>query len=254
MNSAQRLENLFIQLRTVAPQTSVANTPPSGVDAWSTLLGRHGPAGQDLDDVAAECALAVNQEVSHLGNLLNERAVPKELYQHHLAQLKAVTSTRHLHGYWQDIVMIIREEQIVMLQWAGYVLGDDGSSDIAEEVERLADEINQLIAEVERSQLQSSLRMFVLRNLRSVRDALWSYKVSGADSLRSAMQMINGTSERELATLRPVTEGLREPERNIMQRVGQAIGAVANACDIASKIQGGYALGATAAAALGLTG
>ena len=253
MNSAQRLHQLFIQFRSVKPDASLRDTPPSGVDAWSCLFDRHGPAGQELDDIAAESAMAVNQEIGHLGVLLLDRGVPEELYQMHLAKLKAVTSTRHLHNHWDEIKKLVRDDQIVMLEWAGFVLGPDGSADISEEVMSLTAEIDQLIADTETSTLPSFLRLFVLRNLRAIRTALWNYKVSGVEPLRDAIQRINGISERELATLQATTEGLAEREQSIMQRVGRAIGGVANACDVATKIQGGYALGAAAVAALGLS-
>jgi hypothetical protein len=137
MNSAQRLHHLFVQFRSVRPETSVPNHPPSGVDAWSTLFDRHGPAGQELDEKAAESAMAVNQEISHLGVLLRDRGVPAELYQTHLTQLKSVTSTRSMHSHWEEIAKMVREEQIVMLQWAGvrprpgWIRGYFGGSDSA---------------------------------------------------------------------------------------------------------------------------
>ncbi|MFC3468829.1 hypothetical protein ACFOHT_03005 [Massilia oculi] len=254
MNSAQRLHHLFVQFRSIKPETSVRNMPPSGVDAWSTLFERHGPAGLELDEIAAESALAVNQEVAHLGVLLRDRGVPVELYQPHLTQLKSVTSTRNMHSHWDDIAKMVREEQIVMLQWAGFVLGPDGSTDIADEVKTLAVEIDKLISDIESSNLPSTLRLFLLRHLRAIRSALWNYKVSGTERLRDAMQSINGISGHEAATLSEVTQGLSEQERSIMQRVGKVVGDVANACDIATKIQGGYALAATAATMLGLSG
>jgi hypothetical protein len=253
MNSAQRLEKLFAQLRGTTPSTSIPNNPPSAVDAWAVLFDRHGQAGPELDVVAAECALAVGHELNHLGHLLEDRSVPMELYRNHIAQLREVTSTRYLHGQSQQLASMIREEQLVMMQWAGFVLGEDHSGDIEEDVQRLSIEVDQLIADVQGSQMPSTLRSFILRNLRLIRDALWRYKASGAEPLRAAMQTVNGTSEREVANLRPVVEELDVPDTNIMQRVGQLIGSVANACDVATKIQGGFALGATALTALGIT-
>lgn len=253
MNSAQRLHHLFVQFRSVRPETSVRNHPPSGVDAWSTLFDRHGPAGQELDEIAAESALAVNQEIAHLGVLLRDRAVPVELYQSHLAQLKSVTSIRNMHSHWEEIAKMVREEQIVMLQWAGFVLGPDGSADIAEEVKDLAAEIDTLISDIESSNLPSSLKLFALRHLRAIRNALWNYKVAGLERLRDAMQSVNGISGHEAAVLSEVTQGLPEQERSIMQRVGKVVSNVANACDIATKIQGGYTLAAAAATMLGIS-
>lgn len=252
MNSAQRLEKLFVQLRGTLPPSSIASAQPSAVDAWTALFERHGPAGPELDVVAAECALTVGHELNHLGHLLEDHLVPKELYRTHIAQLREVTSTRHLHGQWQQLASLIREEHLVMMQWAGFVLGEDRSGDIAEEVQRLGVEIDQLISDVHGSQMPSTLRSFVLRNLRLIRDALWRYKASGAEPLRAAMQTVNGTSEREVANLRPVVEHLDASEASIMQRVGQLIGSIANACDVATKIQGGFALGTTALKALGI--
>jgi hypothetical protein len=254
MNSAHRLYQLFVQFRSVKPETSIRDLPPSGVDAWSTLFDRHGPAGQELDEVAAESALAVNQEIAHLGVLLRDRGVPAALYQTHLVQLKSVTSTRHMHSHWEEIAKMVREEQVVMLQWAEFVLGPDGSADIAEEVTALAVEIDRLISDIEGSNLPSQLRLFALRHLRAIRSALWNYKVSGTERLRDAMQSINGISGHESAILSEVAQGLPEQERSIMQRVGKVVGDVANACDIATKIQGGYALAATAATVLGISG
>jgi len=254
MNSAQRLHHLFVQFRSVRPETSVPNAPPSGVDAWSTLFDRHGLVGQELDEVAAESALAVNQEIAHLGVLLRDRGVPAELYQPHLTQLKSVTSTRNMHSHWEHIAQMVREEQIVMLQWAEFVLGPDGSADISEEVKELAAEIDKLISDIENSNLPSPLRLFTLRHLRAIRSALRNYKVSGTERLRDAMQSINGISGHEAAVLSEVTQGLPEQEQSIMQRVGKVVGNVANACDIATKIQGGYALAATAATMLGISG
>ena len=252
MNSAQRLEKLFAQLRGTTPPTSIPNTSPSAVDAWTVLFDRHGQAGPELDVVAAECALAVGHELNNLGHLLADRSVPLGLYRNHIAQLREVTSTRYLHGQSQQLASMIREEQLVMMQWAGFVLGEDHSGDIEEDVQRLSIEVDQLIADVQGSQMPSTLKSFILRNLRLIRDALWRYKASGAEPLRAAMQTVNGTSEREVANLRPVVEDLDIPDTNIMQRVGQLIGSVANACDVATKIQGGFALGATALTALGI--
>lgn len=253
MNSAQRIEKLFTQLKNIQPPTVITSTTPTAIDAWTALFDRHGPADENLEEVAVECSMAVKDELIHLSVLLREQGVPTELYLHHLTHLRTVTAPRLLHVDWLQLSKMVREEQLVMLMWAGFVLGDDSDTDITMEVDRLAAEIDRLIADVESSGFPISLRMFVLLNLRSIRGALWRYKVAGVEPLRRAMQTVNGTNERQVAELEPLAKGLQESEKNLLSRVGGIITSVANACDVATKIQGGLVLGAAAAAALGLT-
>jgi hypothetical protein len=254
MNSAQRLENIFIQLRSTQPPNSAPNTPPTGVDAWASIFGRHGEGGQDLDDIGSECARAVGQELIHLSQLLREHGIPDAIYANHLASLRSITSTRYLHGNWQSMAGMVKEEYLTSLQWAGYLLGSDSSADAEGQVDALAAQIDQLIAEVTGSALPPSLQRFVLRNLRSIRDALWRYKVAGAGPLREAMQGINGTPQSELNSVRSATQDLPEAEAGILQRVGAMITTVANVCDVATKLDGGFELAKTAAKALGYGG
>jgi hypothetical protein len=254
MNSAQRLEALFAQLRSTPPNASQPNTPPTGVDAWSTLFNRHGESGQELEDAAAECALAIAQELINLGHELQDLGVPSGIYMSHIVSLRAITSTRNLHGNWQNLAGMVREDQMTMLQWAGYVLGLEQSEQHDAEVERLSSEIDQLILDAENSALPPILRMFILRNLRSIRDALWRYKVSGPSPLRNALRTVNGTSHAELNALQPAATNLQESDRSIIERFGDAFSSAANVCDVATKLQGGYVLAAAAATALGFGG
>jgi len=254
MNSAQRLENIFIQLRSAQPPNSIPNTPPTGVDAWSSIFGRHRESGQDLDDIGSECARAVGQELIHLNQLLREHGIPDAIHADHLANLRSIASTRYLHGNWQSMASLVKEEYLTSLKWAGYVLGSDASSDAEAQIDALAEQIDQLISEVTASALPLTLRRFVLRNLQSIRDALWRYKVAGAGPLREAMQGINGTPASELNSVRSAAQGLPEAEAGILQRVGAMITTVANVCDVATKLDGGFGLAKAAAKALGYTG
>lgn len=254
MNSAQRLEKIFTQLRDIQPQSSAPNNPPSGVDAWSNIFNRHGEGAHDLDDIGSECARSVGQELIHLHQLLREHGVPDAIYANHIANLRSIASTRHLHGNWQVMASMVKEEYLTSLKWAGHFLGPDSSADAEDQVDTLASQIDELIAEVLASALPQNLKRFVLRNLRSIRDALWQYKVSGAGPLRETMQGINGTPPSELDSMRSAAQGLPEEEAGILQRVGAIITNVAEVCDVATKLDGGFELAKAAAKALGFGG
>lgn len=254
MNSAQRLENIFTQLRSVQPPNSVPNNPPTGLDAWSSIFGRHGEGGQDLDDIGSECARAVGQELIHLSELLREHSVPEAIYADHFASLRSIAGTRYLHGNWQSIASLVKEEYLTSLKWSGYVLGPDPSADAETQIDELASQIDQLINEVTDSAMPPSLQRFVLRNLRSIHDALWRYKVAGAGPLREAMQGINGIPPSELNAVHSAAQDLPAAEAGILKRVGAMINTVANVCDVAGKLNGGFELAKAAAKALGYSG
>jgi len=254
MNSAQRLEKIFTELRDIQPQSSAPNTPPTGVDAWSTIFNRRGESEHDLDDIGSECARSVGQELIHLNQLLREHGVPDAIYSNHITNLRSIASTRYLHGNWQSIASMVKEEYLTSLKWAGHLLGPNSSADAEDQVDALAAQIDELIAAVLTSALPPNLQRFVLRNLRSIREALWQYKVSGAAPLREAMQGINGTSPSELNSMRSAAQELPEEEAGIMQRVGAIITSVAEVCDVATKLEGGFELSKAAAKALGFGG
>lgn len=149
---------------------------------------------------------------------------------------------------------MVKEEYLTSLKWAGYLLGSDASAGAEAQIDALAEQIDQLIVEVRASVLPPSLQRFVLRNLLSIRDALWRYKVAGAGPLREVMQGINGTPSSELNAVRSAAQDLSEAEAGILQRVGAMITSVANVCDVATKLDGGFELAKAAAKALGYSG
>ena len=244
MNSAQRIQKIYVDFRDITPPSSQRNSPPSAVDAWANLFDRHESSGQNLDQIGEECAYTVQQEVQYLGSLLKDKGVPIELYERHINILRSIASARHLHEHWATVSQIVRPEQIAVLEWAAFVLGinNQDSSDIDAEIDRLAAEINKLIEDVENGGLPQILRSFLLRSFRSIKEGMWRYKVTGLDPLRASVQTVRGTSDFQINELRQAVDDLPEEKKNLWNRAENMINSVAEACDKATKIDGGYAL------------
>lgn len=244
MNSAQRIHKIYTDFRDIVPPSSQQNVPPSAVDAWANLFDRHESSGQNLDQIGEECAYAVQQEVQNLGSLLKDKGVPVELYERHINILRIIASARHLHDHWATVSKIVRPEQIAVLEWAAYVLGlnNQDSSEIDAEIDRLAAEITKLIDDVENGGLPPVLRSFLLRSFRSIKEGMWRYKVTGLDPLRASVQTVRGTSDFQINELRQAVDDLPQDKKNLWNRAENIINSVAEACDKATKIDGGYTL------------
>jgi hypothetical protein len=254
MNSAKRLEKIFTDFRDVLPPASQINTAPYATDAWAFLFNREGPDGEDLEEIAQECSLAVRQELQHLASLLKEKQVPEVLYEPHLTTLRSITLSRYLHEHWQNVAKLVKSEQITVLQWASFVLGTSSydSSEVDAEIERLASEVTKLIEDVESGALPPVLRSFLLRNFKSIRDGLWRYKVTGLDALRTTVQTMHGTTDQEVGEILQSAEDLPQEKKNLWKRANGFLNAVVEVCDKAAKLDGGYTLANSARKALGI--
>lgn len=249
MNSAQRLERIFRTLRDRAP-AGQPNQAPTGFDTWAAAFDRIGLSGHELEDAAQESAMAVREELGHLAHQLADASVPELLYVHHIANLREVTASRFFTVEWRQLAGNVREENLTMLQWAGLYLGGTLSEEVDEEIARLASEVDKLLAEVQSASLPPSLRSFLLRNLRSVKNSLWRYKASGLGPLRDALQTVRGTGEQQRQEIREAAQNLAEPERSVLKRVTETFNTAVNVCDKATKLDKGYTLASGAVKAL----
>ncbi len=242
MNSAQRIRKIYTDFKSITPHAQ-AGHPAYAHDAWAELFGRHGDEGK-ADEIGEECAYAVRQELQNLKNLLREKNVPLELYDSHINSLRAIASSRNLHDAWQNVSKLIKPEHFAVLDWAAFYLGmnTQDSTEVDAEIEKLSAEVDSLIQEVEDGVLPQVLRSFVLRSLRSIKDGLWRYKVTGLDPLRSSIQTVRGTTDQQIDELRQAVEDLPEEKRNLWNRAAEIINSVAETCDKATKIDGGYTL------------
>jgi hypothetical protein len=253
MNSAQRIKKIYSDFQNVTPP-ALTGHQTYAYDAWANLFNRHAQVGQEIEQIGEECAYAVRQELQVLANLLRERGVPSELYESHISSLRQITSARHLHDAWQNISKSVKPEHFVLLDWAGFYLGGSNhdSTEIDAEIERLAAEVDKLIQEVEDGDLPQVLRAFLLRSFRSIKDGIWRFKVTGLDPLRSSIQTVRGTSDQQIDELRQAVDDLPEEKRNLWNRAAGVINSVAEACDKATKIDGGYTLLSNADKLIGL--
>lgn len=249
MNTAQRLEKIF---RTVRDRvhTGQPNQVPTGIDTWAAVFDRTGLSGHDLEDAAQECAMVVREELGYLKHQLSDAGVPEPLYATHIAHLREITASRFFHVEWRQLAGNVREENLTMLQWAGLYLGGALSEEIDEEVARLASEVDKLLGEVQSTNLPPSLRSFLLRNLRSVKNSLWRYKASGLGPLRDALQTVRGTGDQQRQEIREAAENLVEPERSLWKRAAQTFNTAVTVCDKATKLDKGYTLASEAVKAL----
>jgi hypothetical protein len=249
MNSAQRLEQIFRTLRDRTP-AGQHNQAPTGIDTWAAVFDRTGLNGHELEDAAQECAMAVREEIGHLAHQLSDMSVPGPLYVNHIAHLREITASRFFHVEWRQLAGNVKEEHLTMLQWAGLYLGSASSEEVDEEVARLANEVEKLLAEVQSTNLPPSLRSFLLRNLRAVKNSLWRYKASGLAPLRDALQTVRGTGEHQRQEIREAAENLAEPERSLWKRAAETFNTAVTVCDKATKLDKGYALASGAVKAL----
>lgn len=249
MNSAQRLERIFRTLRDQTP-SGQPNQAPTGFDTWAAAFDRVGLSGHELEDAAQESAMAVREELGYLAHQLADANVPEPLYAHHIANLREVTASRFFSVEWRQLANNVREENLTMLQWAGLYLGGALNEEVDEEIARLASEVDKLLAEVESTNLPPSLRSFLLRNLRSVKNSLWRYKASGLGPLRDALQTVRGTGEQQRQEIREAAETLAEPERSVWKRAADTFNTAVSVCDKATKIDKGYTLASGAVKAL----
>lgn len=169
--------------------------------------------------------------------------------------MRVIASARSLHDAWQNITKLVKPEYFVALDWAAFYLGinTQDSTEIDAEIERLSAEVDRLIQEIEAGALPQVLRSFLLRSFRSIREGIWRYKVTGLDPLRSSIQTVRGTSDQQIDQLLKAAEDLTEKGRNLWNRATGIINSVAEACDKATKIDGGYTLLSNTGNLLGLS-
>lgn len=253
MNAAQRIRKIYTDFQTVTPPNEHGH-PPYVRDAWAELFGRHMDEGE-LEDIAEECVFAVRQELQNFANLLREKGVPAELYEPHISSLRVIASARNLNDPWQNVSKLVKPEHFVALDWAALYLGisTQDSTEIDAEIGKLSAEVDKLIQEVESGALPQVLRSFLLRSFRSIKEGIWRYKVTGLDPLRSSIQTVRGTSDQQIDELRQAVEDLPEEKRKLWNRAAGIINSVAEACDKATKIDGGYTLLSNTGKLIGLS-
>ncbi|WP_233235149.1 hypothetical protein [Bordetella sp. LUAb4] len=210
MNPAQRLSAICSSIQ------SFKSNQGRTLQAWIFIL--------KIDDritgekEAGRVLSQLHDQVGLLRDLLAERAVPESLYSSQLSTLDAVFGITSVNAAWPATQSRVTPEVRMVLKWADWYLGDlDGSIPDADR-EAIAEEIADLEAALNSSDLSPALFRFMQQHLQRLKEAFSAYDISGSEPLERALDNVRGDCERRSDALSSDAEGTSDAGRSLMQR------------------------------------
>ncbi|MDO9234930.1 MAG: hypothetical protein Q7U28_02705 [Aquabacterium sp.] len=247
MNTAGRLLSIYDKLteRGGEPSKNVARL-------WAEVFELEQDTPHTEDDVVT-CLQALRSEMDLLqSKFLSIGGVP-ELLQPGLSRFRETASPIRLNQQWLNLRDEFgRQENRVMLAWAGWALRDENEEDVAsEDLANLQKELDALGATLGETEMSPYLREFVQRQMNSIRSALRVYRVQGIKPIEQALHQVVGAFTLEKNRVEAEQGKATEPAKGVLRRLGVALESTAKVADQVDKIrkagEGGVKLAAAVA-------
>jgi hypothetical protein len=219
MNSARRLFEIFTSARS---QRAAHASYLTWVQAFELQAER----ADQHEDIGMACIVAVREEIELLRAALRDKDCPEKLYVDSLNSLKSIAAPSQIAIPWNQIVDRIGVDHLMMLNWAGWLLGKEEVLLSNQERTKLLEEVEKMIVEIEAAGLPNFTKQLVRRHLETVRRALNAYKAQGIEPLMRALNETTGamtTQKTHIAT-------------DVAKADGEAKGVIAKAMGVLSKV------------------
>ncbi|CAN7782241.1 hypothetical protein LJR296_008096 [Cupriavidus necator] len=176
-NSAARLLTIFNSLR---------HRPANGVgqDVWAAVLEIEENAHPSKERRLVSQLEAIIHEVELVKEGLANLEVPEQLYSPTMAALIEAASPAIIRTTWNNPV---REEYLLCMGWAQYVLPCEGEVVEAAAIEDLLAILQDLKQQITVADFPTPLRVFLEKHIREIEKALDNYSISGSLPLASAL-------------------------------------------------------------------
>lgn len=180
------------------------------------------------------CVAAVRDEIEILRVALTDKGCPQELYEASLAQLKAVAAPGLFAAGWNQIVDRIGIDHLMMLRWAGWVLGQQEALLADEERAALLADVEQVLARIKESSIPTFTQQMVARHLEAVRRALLAYRVQGVEPLSKALNETTGAMTTQKGHIVADVAKADAEEKGLLAK---AMGVIHQAAELADKAE-----------------
>jgi hypothetical protein len=233
MNSAKRLLHLFHQ----AAGQVTPNLPAYA--AWVRAIGLGEEPEGEHEYIASEVVGAARLEIDKLTATLQSKGVPRELFDTTARELKSISAPTSLAAGWDHIRTRITAERTAVLSWAAWVLGKEEAPMSEEDFSELLRQVEDLIHSLENTPFPPLSQLLILKQLKSIREALWLYQVAGLEPVIDAMHESAGAFHRSNeSALQPDIAAATPAQRSNFEKVANFLNGLADKIDGLEKWKG----------------
>lgn len=232
MNSATRLHALFTAAR-------ANRSTEASYSIWIKAFDLQSEPQEEHEDIGMACVAAVREEIELMRSALRDKGCPEDLYVHAVASLKSSVAPSQLAAPWNQIVDRIGSECLMMLNWAGWVLGKEEEALSQEERNKLLSDVEKMIDELESVGVPPFTKQLILRHLEAVRRALQAYKARGIEPLMKALNETTGAMATQKAHVSADVATADQAQKGVIGKAMGVLNKVAEFADRAQKVQKG---------------
>ena len=180
-NPASRLLSILTEARSMGDNKKTR-------EVWGKVLGVNPNDNSLLLPTFAKFLLLI-QETRKSIEAVEE--LNKELYLKPIAKIETTFRYINFEENWQRLKRELDDVTMAQLEFCADRLNSYVSvrSIAPEELARLLEEVNKLIADVIETNIEADLKSFVVRGLEEIRRAIIEYRISGLEGLRRALEL-----------------------------------------------------------------
>lgn len=182
---AGRLFDILNEAKKKPPATKVRQV-------WADIFGIEAKDTGTILRMLADLIQLTYKTKSQIQNVEN---IDHQLYLKPFIKIEAMLSQINLDAQWQSWQQQIDEPTIYGLQFCSDRLNREANftSLKASELDQIKKALEELTDSVSISQLETSLKLLLVRNLESLRQALIAYKIKGIDGIETELELNLGS-------------------------------------------------------------
>jgi hypothetical protein len=224
-NPASRLHTLLLELMNGPNDERV-------IDAWARVLA----APQPLDVEVPRRLILLNDLLTNAEQAITlDPKLNHKLYVSCFPNIRVVMSPMHLQSTQVTLIRShLTPEVIARLEFCSEALKANWSEVVIpkEDLQEISEELNSLIEAVAASSIDTQLQRALLEALESVRLAISSYRIYGAEGLKRNLQGLLGLALTERSTLQEESK----TNGDIIERLGKLLDQVDTVSSRALKV------------------
>lgn len=182
---------------------------------------------------------ALHGQTDLVRSALLAEGVPQEIAGTAVDRFDAIASPAYLHGQWASYQgNLIGPDTRLSLLWASWVLRDQDETELsAEDRDRLNADLDTFLADLDGTGMSPFLKAFALRQIASIRQALWLSKLAGSRPLQQALRTVTGDYKVSEAKLVTELSAAPAPAQSLVARMTAKLKEVAGIADSLSKVK-----------------
>lgn len=214
-----------------------SNQNSASAQRWALSLLRPDDVGKKkLDEIdISQRLVALTDQVSALCELLRRTECPSSLYHNHLLTIKRSFSPSRTHEAWSSVSQGFKEENLVTLRWAEWLVGPLETALNDDDRNALDQQIADLETFLVNDSLPTSLQRVLQAQVSELRNALRRYSIEGISPLKKAVKTITADIVSEQEMLTASAESQPKETKQALSKLQSAMSTTVTVIDKATK-------------------